>query len=75
MSWRNSQSWKQNYSGLLWYDFAVMSAVVLLIRLLSQTRRHRHSYAHPITLSNSRKSTPPCTIPPSPFSFPPDLNA
>ena len=34
-----------------------------------------HSYAHPVTSSKSRENTPPCTIPPWPFSFPPDLNA
>ena len=75
MSWMNSQSWKQNYSGLLWHDFAVTAAVVPLIRSSSQSRRRRHSYVHPIALSKSRERTPPCTIPPWPFSFLPDQNA
>jgi len=58
-------------------DFAVTAAVVKLIRLLSQSRRRRHLYAHPIASSKSRESSLPCMIPPWPFSFPPppDLNA
>ncbi len=56
-------------------DFAVTAAVVRLIRSSSQSRRRRHSYAHPITLSKSRESSLPCTIPPWPFSSPPALNA
>ncbi len=75
MSCVNSQSWKQNYSGLLRHDFAITATVVRLIWSSSQSRRRRHSCAHPIASSKSRESTPPCTVPPWPFSFLPDLNA